>query len=106
MRSSNIPEYAEPDDLKELNDIVKEKGTAALKRQREELLDKLANNNIENAFLFDRTNEVKPDYNYDNYDTAIAEQSKKIIENNNEVKPYLEKIRELLEQLRQQSKDR
>jgi len=92
--------------LKELNDIVKEKGTAALKRQREELLDKLANNNIENAFLFDRTNEVKSDYNYDNYDTAIAEQSKKIIENNNEVKPYLEKIRELLEQLRQQSKDR
>ncbi len=92
--------------MKELNDIVKEKGTAALKRQREELLDKLANNNIENAFLFDRTNEVKSDYNYDNYDTAIAEQSKKIIENNNEVKPYLEKIRELLEQLRQQSKDR
>ena len=98
-RSVDIPEYVKPDCLQELDDIVEERGKIALKPQIEELEDKLTNNNIENAFLFDRTNRVKPDYDIDSYEAPIAEQSKKIIENNDEVKPYLEKIKELVEQL-------
>src|SRR5215207_2595416 len=100
IRSSENPEYVKPDVLQELDDILEERGRVALKPQREELQAKLANNNIKNAFLFDRTNRVKPDYNYNDYDAAIKEQSKKIIENNGEVKPYLEKIKELVKHVR------
>ena len=102
-----IPEYVKPDDLQGVNDIMEEMGTAAFKSRREELQDKLANNNIKNAFLFDRTNVVKPNYDTDDYEAAIAEQSKKIIQNDDELKPYLEKIMEIHEQLTQhkQQKD-
>ena len=61
-RSANVPEYVEPDELQELNNVIRQKGTAALEPQREELQEKLRNNNIKNAFLFDRTNKIKPDY--------------------------------------------
>jgi hypothetical protein len=99
-RASKIPEYVKPDILQELDDIVEEKGKVALRPQKEELQAKLANNNIKNAFLFDRTNRVKPAYNYNDYDAATKEQSKKIIENNGEVKAYLEKIKELVKHVR------
>jgi hypothetical protein len=105
-RSFEIPKYVKPDILQELDDIIEEKGKVALKPQGEELQAKLANNNIKNAFLFDRTNRVKPDYNYNDYDVATREQSKKIIENDGKVKPYLEKIKELLKHVRAKHKRR
>lgn len=100
MRSVNIPEYVEPRPLQKLNDIIRQKGTAVLKPRKEELEDKLSCNNIENAFLFDRTNKVQLLANYDisDYEKAVTRQSQKIIENSDEVKPYLEKIKELLKQ--------
>ena len=93
-RMDVIPEYVKPDDLQGVNDIMEEMGTAAFKSRREELQDKLANNNIKNAFLFDRTNVVKPNYDTDDYEAAIAD----------ELKPYLEKIMEIHEQLKQHKK--
>ena len=101
MRSVDIPDYVEPVPLQKLNDIIRRKGTAVLKPRKEELEDKLSNNNIENAFLFDRTNEVQQLAIYDisDYEKALTRQSQKIIENSDEVKPYLEKIEELLKQI-------
>jgi hypothetical protein len=100
MRSVDIPDYVEPGPLQKLNDIIRHKGTAVLKPRKEELEDKLSNNNIENAFLFDRTNEVQQLANYDisDYEKALTRQSQKIIENSDKVKLYLEKIEELLKQ--------
>jgi 5S rRNA maturation endonuclease (ribonuclease M5) len=102
-RSANVPEYVEPDELQELNDVIRQKGIAALAPQREGLKEKL-NNNIKNAFLFDRTNKIKPDYDFDDYDAVIAEQSKKIEVNNDGVKPYLAGIRKILDE--QEDKNR
>ena len=101
MRSVGIPDYVESGPLQKLNDIIRQKGTAILKPRKEELEDKLSNNNkIKNAFLFDRTNEVQQLANYDisDYEKALTGQSQKIIENSDKVKPYLEKIEELLKQ--------
>jgi hypothetical protein len=99
-RSVNIPDYVEPGPLQKLNDIIRQKGTAVLKLRKEELEDKLSNNNIENAFLFDRTNEVQQLANYgiSDYEKAVSGQSQKIIEDSDKVKPYLKKIEELLKQ--------
>jgi hypothetical protein len=94
----------EPDELLELNNVIRQKGTAALEPQREELQEKLRNNNIKNAFLFDRTNKIKPDYDFDDYDAAIAEQSKNIVVNNDEVKPYLIEIRKILDEMKDKNK--
>jgi len=96
-RSANVPEYVEPDELQELNDVIRQKSKAALAPQREELQEKLRNNNIKNAFLFDRTNKIKSDYDFEDYDAAVAEQSKKIETNNDVVKPYLTGIRKILD---------
>jgi hypothetical protein len=100
MRSVDIPDYVEPEPLQRLNDIIRQKGTAVLKPRKEELEDKLSYNNIENAFLFDRTNKVQLLANYDisDYEKAVTGQFQKIIENSDKVKPYLEKIEELLKQ--------
>ena len=99
-RSVNIPDYVEPGPLQKLNDIIRQKGAAVLKLRKEELEDKLSNNNIENAFLFDRTNEVQQLANYgiSDYEKAVSGQSQKIIEDSDKVKPYLKKIEELLKQ--------
>jgi 5S rRNA maturation endonuclease (ribonuclease M5) len=101
LRSVDIPSYVEPELLQQLNDIIKRIGTAALEPRKEELEDKLSNNNIENAFLFDRTNEVQQLANYtiSSYEQAIIEQSRKIIEGNTNIKPYLERIRDILDQI-------
>jgi 5S rRNA maturation endonuclease (ribonuclease M5) len=103
-RSANVAKYVVPEVLQMLNDVIEQKSITALEPQREEILGKLANNDIKNAFLFDRTNKVRPDFNYDEYDAAIAEQSKKIEENNSKVKPYLEGIRNLLDELKERDK--
>jgi 5S rRNA maturation endonuclease (ribonuclease M5) len=99
-RSVNIPDYVEPGPLQKLNDKIRQKGMAVLKSRKEELEDKLSKNNIENAFLFDRTNKVQQLANYgiSDYEKAVTRQSQKIIENSDEVKPYLEKVKELLKQ--------
>jgi hypothetical protein len=98
-RSSEIPEYVKPTILQELDDAAEEIGKEALKPHIVKLQVKLDNNNIKNAFLFDRTNRVKPNYNYNDYNAAIKIQSKKIIENNCEMKPYIEIIKELLKRV-------
>jgi 5S rRNA maturation endonuclease (ribonuclease M5) len=103
-RSANVPEYVEPDELQELNDVIRQKGIAAIEPQREELQEKIRNNKIKNAFLFDRTNKIKPDYDFEDYDAAIAEQSKKIEVNDDGVKPYLAGIRKILDEQEDKNK--
>jgi hypothetical protein len=93
-RSVNIPEYVKPKCLEKLEDILKEKGTTILEIQREGLEKRLSN--IKNGFLFDRTNKVLPDYNIEKYEEGILEQSQKIIENNSDMKPLLEKIEDIV----------
>ena len=75
-------------------------GKATFKPRREELQEKLDHNNIR-GFLFDRTNQVKPDYDMGDYDAAIEEQSKKIIESDSKVKSALEKIGPVVKQLKE-----
>jgi hypothetical protein len=100
-RSTRIPEYVTPDLLQELNNIVEKDGKAAFKPRREELQEKLDHNNIR-GFLFERTNQVKPDYDMGYYDAAIEVQSKKIIESNFKVKSALEKIGPVVKQLKEE----
>jgi 5S rRNA maturation endonuclease (ribonuclease M5) len=100
-RSARIPEYVTPDLLQELNNIVEKDGKAAFKLRREELQEKLDHNKIR-GFLFDRTNQVKPDYDMGDYDAAIEGQSKKIIESNFKVKSALEKIGPVVKQLKEE----
>jgi hypothetical protein len=57
--------------------------------------------------LFDRTNKVQQLANYgiSDYEKAVKRQSQKIIENSDEVKPYLKKIEELLKQAESEEKN-
>jgi hypothetical protein len=95
-RSVDIPVYVMPEPLQKLNDMIEKKGKSILKDRREKLQGQLSNNNIENAFLFDRTNNVEPGYNIKHYDAALAEQSRRIIENDCQINPKLEEIKKLL----------
>lgn len=97
-RSVDIPVYVVPEPLQELNDMIEEKGKVILKDRREKLQEQLSNNNIKNAFLFDRTNNILSDYSIKHYDAAIADQSRRIIEIDPDVKATLEEIKKLLPQ--------
>ena len=57
-----------PDPLQELNNIVEKDGKAAIKPRREQLQEKLDDNNIR-GFLFDRTDRSKAGLNMDDYDS-------------------------------------
>ena len=93
-RAVNIPVYVKPSCLEKLEDIIEEKGTTILEKQREGLQKRLSN--IENGFLFDSTNRILPEYNIDKYEAEITKQSRNIIENNCDMKPLLEKIEDIM----------
>lgn len=84
-RSVDIPVYVVPEPLQELNDMIEEKGKVILKDRREKLQDQLSNN-------------ILPDYSIKDYEAAIAEQSRRIIESDPDVKAKLEEIEKLLPQ--------
>jgi 5S rRNA maturation endonuclease (ribonuclease M5) len=100
-RSFIVPEYVKPNVVQELEGLIEGKGIAALAPQREDLQTKLSDNDIKNAFLFDRINKVLPDYGANSFDDAVEEQSRNIIENNGNVKPILDKIEDLVKWLKQ-----
>ena len=93
-RSVNIPEYVKPTCLEKLDDIVEVRGTSILETQRKGLRKRLSN--IKNGFLFDRTNIILPEYNIDEYEEKIIEQSRKIVENNSGMKTLLERIEDIV----------
>jgi DNA topoisomerase VI subunit B len=93
-RSVDIPKYVIPGPLEKLNDIVEEKSTTILEKPREKLQKQLSN--INNGFLFDRTNKVLPEYNIEKYKKSLTEQARKIIESNPKIKSLLENIEDLV----------
>ena len=103
-RAVHIPEYVKPRTLESLNETVEKIGTAKLKERREELRDKLSD--IGPGFLFDRTDKVLteqqlktgkggPIMTIAKYEEAITEQSQCIIESDEILKPLLDKIKDL-----------
>lgn len=105
-RSFGVPEYVQPSILEELEDLIKPVGENVLAPHVESLRNKLSNNEIKNAFLFDRTNKVIPDYNSDRYDLAVIEQSRNIIENNDVLKEDLEDIEEVVNRIKARRREK
>ena len=70
------------------------RGTSILETQRKGLRKRLSN--FKNGFLFDRTNIILPEYNIDEYEEKIIEQSRKIVENNSGMKTLLERIEDIV----------
>ena len=77
-RAIDIPEYVIPDCVEELNDIIREKAVLILKEERAKMEKRFSNNH---GFLEVNT-----------YDKSIPEHFKNIIEQDNSMKPLLEKI--------------
>ena len=109
-RAVNTPEYVKPKALESLNETVEQIGTAKLRKRREELRDKLSD--IGSGFLFDRTDKVLTQQQLKTgkgdiimtiakYEEAITEQSRRIIESDEILKPFLEAIEDLDNQLQQ-----
>ena len=107
-RAVDTPEYVRPKALESLNETVEKIGTAKLKGQREKLRDKLSD--IGRGFLFDRTDKVlqeqqlktgkgEPIMTIAKYEEAIVDQSQRIIESDEILKPFLEAIEDLDNQL-------
>ena len=103
-RAVDTPEYVRPKALESLNETVEEIGTAKLKERREELRDKLSD--IGPGFLFDRTDKVLTEQRLKTgkgdaimtiakYEEAIVDQSRRIIESDEILKPFLEEIEDL-----------
>jgi hypothetical protein len=96
----DIPEYVMPKCLESLNDKVKEKGIAILKKPREKLQERLSD--IGPGFLFDRSDKVLLKKGDDDdimtiskYEQRLAEHSRHIIESIEIMKPILDKIEDL-----------
>jgi 5S rRNA maturation endonuclease (ribonuclease M5) len=99
-RAVYIPEYVIPKCLESLNEKVKDKGIAILRERRKKLQERLSD--IGPGFLFDRTDEalVKKGDNDDimtisKYEQTLADQSRHIIESHEIIKPILDKIEDL-----------
>ena len=99
-RAVDVPEYVMPKCLESLNDKVKEKGIAILKKPREKLQERLSD--IGPGFLFDRTDKVLLKKGDDDdimtiskYEQRLAEHSRHIIESDEIMKPILDKIEDL-----------
>jgi hypothetical protein len=97
-RAADIPEYVMPKCLESLNDKVKENGIAILKRRREKLQERLSD--IGPGFLFDRTDKVLLKKGEDimtisKYEQTLADQSRHIIESDEIMRPILDKIEDL-----------
>ena len=87
-----------PECLESLNEKVKEKGVAILKWQRLKLQNRLSD--IGPGFLFDRTDKVllKKRGNImtiSKYEQTLTDQSRHIIESDEIMKPILDKIEDL-----------
>jgi hypothetical protein len=98
LRAFNPPEYVSPKVVDEINDIAKQLGIEALEKPRENLMRQLSN--IEGGFLFDRTNEVIPGepMTVPKYKDIVSDHSRHIIESNERVKPFLEKLQNILDE--------
>jgi hypothetical protein len=98
-RAVDVPEYVMPKCLESLNDKVKEKGIAILKKPREKLQERLSD--IGPGFLFDRTDKVLLKKGDDDimtiskYEQTLTDQLRHIIESNEIMKPILDKIKDL-----------
>jgi hypothetical protein len=88
-----------PECLESFNEKVKEKGVAILKGRRLKLQDRLSD--IGPGFLFDRTDKVLLKKGDDDvmtiskYEQTLADQSRHIIESDETMKPILDKIEDL-----------
>jgi hypothetical protein len=109
-RAVDIPEYVRPKALESLNETFEKIGTATLKMQSDKLRNKLSY--IGPGLLFDRTEKTLQEHRLNTgkgdaimtiskYEEAIAEQSQRIIESDKTLKPFLEKIEDLNNQLPQ-----
>jgi hypothetical protein len=103
-RAVDTPEYVRPKALQSLNETFEKIGTATLKVPREKLRDKLSD--IGPGLLFDRTDKALQERRLKTgkgdtimtiakYEEAITEQSQRIIESDETLKPFLDKIKDL-----------
>ena len=106
-RAVDIPEYVMPKPLELLNENIEKIGTAIFKIQREKLSENLSN--IGPGLLFDRTDKVLQEQGesimtVNKYEEAIAEQSRRIIESDETIRPFLDKIEDLNNQLQEEQR--
>ena len=103
-RAVQIPQYVRPKALQSLNETLEKVGTATLKGPREKLSEKLSD--IGPGLLFDRTDKAVRGHGLKTgkgdtimtitkYEEAITEQSQHIIESDEILKPFLDKIEDL-----------
>jgi hypothetical protein len=107
-RAVDIPKYVRPKVLESLNETFEKIGTATLKEPREKLSDKLSD--IGPGLLFDRADKALQErqlktgkgdaiMTIGKYEEAIIEQSQHIIESDAIIKPFLDEIEDLDDQL-------
>jgi hypothetical protein len=107
-RAVDTPDYVKPRALESLNETVEKIGTAKLKERHEQLRDKISD--IGPGFLFDRTDQVLQEQRLKTgkgddmmtiakYEEAIVDQSRRIIESDETLRPFLEEIEDLDNQL-------
>jgi hypothetical protein len=111
-RAVDIPEYVMPKSLESLNENIEKIGTAIFKKQRDKLRESLSD--IGPGLLFDRTDKVlqKQDtkkgkeevMTVSKYEKSIAEQCRNIIESNEILEPFLDKIEDLDNYLQEQQR--
>jgi hypothetical protein len=110
-RAVDIPEYVMPKSLESLNENIEKIGTAIFKKQRYKLSENLSD--IGPGLLFDRTDKVLQEQEetkkdkeevmtISKYEKSIAQQSQGIIESNEILKPFLDKIEDLDNHLQEQ----
>jgi hypothetical protein len=111
-RAVDIPEYVMPKSLESLNENIEKIGTAIFKKQRDKLRESLSD--IGPGLLFDRTDKVlqkqdtkkgKEEFmTVSKYEKSIAEQCRNIIESNEILEPFLDKIEDLNNYLQEQQR--
>jgi len=103
-RAVDTPHYVKPKTLESLNETVEKIGITKLKERREQLRDKLSD--IGPGFLFDRTDKLLQEQRLKigqddgimtiaKYEEAIVDQSRRIIESDETLRPFLEEIEDL-----------
>jgi hypothetical protein len=97
-RAVDILEYVMPKPLQSLNENFERIGTAAFKKWREKLRKSLSD--IGPGLLFDRTDRVLQEQDdsimtISKYEEAIAEHCRHIIESDETLGPFLDKIEDL-----------
>jgi hypothetical protein len=111
-RAVDTPEYVRPKALESLNETFEKIGTATLRERREKLRKNLSD--IGPGLLFDRTDKALQERQLKTgkgdaimtiakYEEAISEQSQRIIESDETLKPFLDKIEDLDNELQQES---